>query len=86
MIASWRQAWGDAMLPFVFPQLHACGSQKNNCSNAHCDAGSWTTIRSAQDDVYQTVEGIGMAVAYDQGFGGVHSPHKQVRTSRDLYQ
>ena len=46
MIGSWRQAWGDPQLPFVFPQLHACGSQKNNCSNADCDAGSWTTIRT----------------------------------------
>ena len=77
MILSWRQAWGNVALPFVFPQLHACGSQKNNCSNADCSAGSWTTIRSAQDDVFQTVPAVGMAVSYDQGFGGVHSPHKQ---------
>ena len=27
MILSWRQAWGDVALPFVFPQLHACGSR-----------------------------------------------------------
>jgi hypothetical protein len=76
MIFSWRQAWNDDNLPFVFPQLHACGSQKNGCTNSACNAGSWTTIRSAQDDVQQTVPMVGMAVAYDQGYKGVHSPHK----------
>lgn len=58
-------------------RVQACGSQKNNCSNADCATGSWTTIRSAQDDIFQFVDGVGMAVAYDQGSGGVHSPHKQ---------
>ena len=28
-------------------------------------------------DPGECVPGVGMAVAYDQGFGGVHSPHKQ---------
>ena len=72
MIQSWRQAWGDASLPFVFPQLHACGSQKNNCSNADCAAGSWTTIRSAQDDVAQA--GVDHASKTDQRRNG----HSQV--------
>ena len=66
----------------MFPQLHACGSQKNGCTNAACAPGSWTTIRSAQDDVAQAVSGVGMAVAYDMGFKGVHSPHKQAVARR----
>ena len=36
-----------------------------------------TSSGSAQNDVAQTVAGVAMAVTYDQGFGGVHSPHKQ---------
>lgn len=76
-IESWREAWGDAGLPVVFAQLHGCGSQKNHCTNAGCTAGSWTTIRSAQADVLASTPQTGMAVAYDQGFEGVHSPHKQ---------
>ena len=69
-------------LPFIYPQLHACGSQKNGCSNAGFTAGSWTTIRSAQDDVFRSVPGTGMAIAYDMGAKGVHSPHKQAIAHR----
>eukprot|EP01060_Flectonema_neradi_P014274 TRINITY_DN2097_c0_g1_i2.p1 TRINITY_DN2097_c0_g1~~TRINITY_DN2097_c0_g1_i2.p1 ORF type:complete len:556 (+),score=133.62 TRINITY_DN2097_c0_g1_i2:120-1787(+) len=79
MIEGWRSAWGQVTgtnvdIPFNFVQLHSCDRDNNGqCFSDFCNYGD---IRMAEDDVRRFLKNTGMAVSYDQGHSGIHSPHK----------
>jgi sialate O-acetylesterase len=61
--------------PFNFVQLHACDSA--NEGQVFADFSNYGDIRMAQDDTQRFVPGTGMAVSFDRGHVGIHSPHKK---------
>lgn len=74
MISAWRREWGDAFMPFTFVQLHSCDvGNTGQCFPTFCNYGD---IRLAQDDTDRFLPATGMAVAYDKGHKGIHSPYK----------
>ena len=81
MIQAWRGAWAwadgggvTAPIPFNFVQLHSCDD--GNDGQVFADFANYGDIRLAQDDTRRFLPGVGMAVAFDRGHVGIHSPHK----------
>jgi len=78
MILEWRQAMG-AEVPFVFMQLSACGR-----SNDY--TWRWEAIREAQAKVELTTPRTGMAISFDKGYKGIHTPYKDIPSERLAYR
>jgi len=78
MILEWRRALG-AETPFVFMQISACGR-----SNDY--AWRWEAIREAQAKVELTTPRTGMAIAFDKGYKGIHTPYKDIPSNRLAYR
>jgi len=78
MILEWRRAMG-VEVPFVFMQLSACGSHDDY-------TWRWEAIREAQAKVELTTPRTGMAISFDKGFKGIHTPYKDVPSNRLAYR
>jgi hypothetical protein len=78
MILEWRRAMG-AETPFVFMQISACG-------RANDYAWRWEAIREAQAKVELTTPRTGMAISFDKGYKGIHTPYKDVPSNRLAYR
>jgi sialate O-acetylesterase len=72
LVASWRKAWGDDKLPFLYVQLPNYGDNSNLSPVA--DSKAWPTLRNAQREVLDVPQSW-MIVTIDIG-GGLH-PDKQ---------
>jgi len=78
MILEWRRAM-RVEVPFVFMQISACGS-----SNDY--AWRWESIREAQAKVETTTPHTGMAISFDKGYKGIHTPYKDIPSDRLAYR
>lgn len=74
MIQGWRRAFSKMDVPFNFVQLHACDDF--NDGQCYADFCNYGDIRMAEDDTQRYTDNVGMAVAFDHGHVGIHSPHK----------
>lgn len=74
MIQAWRKEFNQPNVPFNFVQLHACDD--GNTGQIYTDFANYGDIRMAQDDTQRFLDGVGMAVSFDHGHVGIHSPHK----------
>jgi len=79
LINEWREDFKDVLLPFFFVQISACGSGSEY-------NWRWNAIRTAQARVEENTVNTGMALAFDRGFHGIHSPWKEDPTSRLMYR
>ena len=73
-----RSGWAEApqrpslapATPWTFVQLHSCDVGNDEQMN------NYGAIRMAQDDAVRFGVNVAMAVAFDYGHVGIHSPHK----------
>jgi len=73
LIRSWRDAWDDAELPFLFVQLAAFGQKPKHQTAPSGGPSTWSELREAQLMAHRAVPHTGMAVAID--VGDVQDPH-----------
>lgn len=72
LIGSWRQAWGQAEMPFLIMQLVNFGSPSGQGNSL------WSELRAAQQRVAETVPHVGLAVGIDIGEpNNIHPKNKQ---------
>ncbi|MDR3709639.1 MAG: sialate O-acetylesterase [Capsulimonadaceae bacterium] len=71
-IADWRKRWGNATMPFYIVQLANYYTTHPDPYNSHQAA-----IREAQLQTVRETPGTGLAVAIDEGDGGIHPLRKK---------
>ena len=77
LIPGWRKCFNSTKIPFIFVQLPAhFGVQPYQDQDNGWQAGQWTTIQIAQNEVFKMTNYSGMVTTQDLGQNTLHYNHK----------
>ena len=79
LMNSWRAAWARASTPFPFIIVQLPGG-----GGVSTGEKGWGAVQAAQADAVRDVTNAGLVMCPDQGYGGLHFPHK-IEISTRLY-